>query len=91
MTTQLYEIRDGGRPTVHAGEFSPNGASVDGAAGAGHQLSRGRSLDSPFGLADGWTDAHSEVARFVGECFAVGAVCGFVVEVARSTRRQRDG
>jgi hypothetical protein len=91
MTTQPYEIADGGRPTVQAGELSRDVAPIDGATGPDQHLPRGRSLDPPFGLADGWTDAHSEVARFVGECFAVGAVCGFVVEVARSTRRLRDG
>jgi len=31
----------------------------------------------------GWTPAHSEVARFLGECFAVGAVLGFATELAR--------
>lgn len=31
----------------------------------------------------GWTPAHSEVVRFLGECFAVGAVLGFATELAR--------
>ena len=31
----------------------------------------------------GWTPAHSEVVRFLGECFAVGAVLGLATELAR--------
>lgn len=98
MTTQPYEIRDDVRLTVRAREFSrdvrievPGGAnsgvaSIDGAPGPAHHLPRGRGLDSPFGTTYRWTDAHSAAARFLGECFAFGAVCGLVVEMARSTR-----
>ena len=41
--------------------------------------------------ATGWTPAHSEVARFIGECFAVGAVLGFATELARPLWDQRRG
>jgi hypothetical protein len=41
--------------------------------------------------ATGWTPAHSEVARFIGECFAVGAVLGFATELARPLWDQRHG
>lgn len=30
-----------------------------------------------------WTPAHSEAAVFLGECVAVGAVLGFLAELAR--------
>jgi hypothetical protein len=42
---------------------------------------RAQAFASP--RATGWTPAHSEVARFIGECFAVGAVLGFATELAR--------
>lgn len=46
---------------------------------------RERSRPAPFlsPRTTGWTPAHSEVARFLGECFAVGAVLGFATELAR--------
>lgn len=34
-------------------------------------------------VAAGWTPAHSEAAVFLGECVAVGAVLGFLAELAR--------
>jgi hypothetical protein len=63
----------------------------------------GRPADTPWGAdppraqafasprATGWTPAHSEVARFIGECFAVGAVLGFATELARPLWDQRHG
>jgi len=39
----------------------------------------------------GWTPAHGEAARFVGEAFAVGAVLGFVTELARPVWEKRRG
>jgi hypothetical protein len=100
MTTHRYGIRDGERLSLLTREPSP-GARIQEPGGANPGVAsvhggspdtayRAWRLDPPFGLADGWTDAHSEVARFVGESFAFGAVCGFVVELARSTRRRRD-
>jgi hypothetical protein len=50
---------------------------------------RGAPPASPW--ATGWTPAHSEVARFLGECFAVGAVLGFATELARPLWDQRRG
>jgi hypothetical protein len=32
---------------------------------------------------DAWTPAHSEAAVFLGECVAVGALLGFLAELAR--------
>jgi hypothetical protein len=32
---------------------------------------------------EGWTPAHSEAARFLGGCLAVGAVLGMATELAR--------
>jgi len=43
----------------------------------------GRTAELYLPKMEGWTPAHSEAARFVGECFAVGAVLGFVTELAR--------
>ena len=34
-------------------------------------------------VANAWTPAHSEAAVFLGECVAVGAVLGFLAELAR--------
>ena len=34
-------------------------------------------------VAGAWTPAHSEAAVFLGECVAVGAVLGFLAELAR--------
>lgn len=33
-----------------------------------------------------WTDAHTEAARFVGECVGAGAVLGMVAALGRSSR-----
>ena len=51
----------------------------------------GRGADPFFGTPEGWTDAHSEAARFIGECVALGAVFGFAVEMARSSMGWRHG
>ena len=39
----------------------------------------------------GWTPAHGAAARFLGGCFAVGAVLGVVTEMARPIWGQRHG
>ena len=46
---------------------------------------RSRTADGgPDGpVASAWTPAHSEAAVFLGECVAVGAVLGFLAELAR--------
>ncbi|MBJ7454127.1 MAG: hypothetical protein JHC71_18880 [Blastococcus sp.] len=48
--------------------------------GNGSRTAEGR----PAGpVAGAWTPAHSEAAVFLGECVAVGAVLGFLAELAR--------
>ena len=51
----------------------------------------GRTAGAYLPRMDGWTPAHSEAARFVGECFAVGAVLGFVTELTRPVWEKRHG
>ncbi|TFV92979.1 hypothetical protein E4P40_00920 [Blastococcus sp. CT_GayMR20] len=48
-------------------------------------------LPSPRVTTAGWTPAHSAAARFLGECFAAGAVLGTVTELARPVWGQRRG
>jgi hypothetical protein len=86
MTTNQFEVRNGGRASGQ--RF---GASADGAVGPDRDPRRGPSLVLPFGTTDGWTQAHTEAARFIGECFACGALCGLVVEMARPMRGRRHG
>jgi hypothetical protein len=51
-----------------------------GAHGFGSRTARG----GPGGpVASAWTPAHSEAAVFLGECVALGAVLGFLAELAR--------
>jgi len=45
----------------------------------------------PHEVRAGGGPAAARAREFVGECFAFGAVCGLVVELARSTRRRRHG
>jgi hypothetical protein len=81
MTTNLYESGMDVRPTAAPRE----------ALGDMRDVPRGTSAALPSGATQGWTPAHSEAARFIGECFAVGALLGLLVEMARPTREQRDG
>jgi hypothetical protein len=64
---------------------------IDGA----HRLDRAhRRLSNPPSrglITGGWTSAHSTVARFLGECFAAGAVLGVAAEMARPIWGQRHG
>ena len=69
----------------------PDGSSIDEVHHSDHYLPRGPGyglLPLPAGR---WTPAHTEAARFLGECFAVGAVLGLVVEMARPMGGQRHG
>ena len=52
---------------------------------SGAQVTGSRVADGgPAGaVAGAWTPAHSEAAVFLGECVAVGAVLGFLAELAR--------
>ena len=68
MTTNLYELRVGGGPTDQA----PETFDLSGAASL-----------APRVLTQNWTTAHTEVARFLGECFAVGALLGLFTEIVR--------
>lgn len=47
----------------------------------------GGAIAVPWG--DAWTPAHSEAARFLGECVAVGAVLGFLTELTRLVGESR--
>ena len=40
------------------------------------------------GRAPRWTAAHTEAARFVGECVGAGAVLGMVAAMSRSWREE---
>jgi hypothetical protein len=104
MRTNPYDVRLDGRPTDPAREAVGDmrvaeiqaaatlaGTLIDKAPGLTHALTRGASPTSTRAMADGWTPAHSEAARFLGECFAVGAVLGIVTEVARPMRGKRHG
>jgi hypothetical protein len=52
----------------------------------------GRPVVRARGLTtDRWTAAHTEVTRFLGQCFAVGALLGLVVEMARPRKGERHG
>jgi hypothetical protein len=75
MTTNADELRVG-RPTDQTPETSPPSESA---------------ALAPRGTTQKWTDAHTEVARFLGECFAVGALLGLVTEMVRPVRGQRHG
>jgi hypothetical protein len=104
MRTNPYEFRMDGRSTDQAREAvgdirvaeiqagpTLNGTVIDKAPGLNPALPRRASPTSPHAMADGWTPAHSEAARFLGECFAVGAVLGLVTEMARPMRGKRHG
>ncbi|HZB19091.1 MAG TPA: hypothetical protein VE463_04575 [Blastococcus sp.] len=73
--------------TVDAHEARTDGRAAETSWGA--DPPRAQAFVSP--RATGWTPAHSEVARFIGECFAVGAVLGFATELARPLWDQRRG
>jgi hypothetical protein len=76
MTTIPYEFRVGARPTDQAPETLRLPAAASRA---------------PRVMTQNWTAAHTEVARFLGECFAVGALCGLVTEMVRPMRVKRHG
>jgi hypothetical protein len=76
MITNLGELRVGGRPTDQAPET--------------FRLSGAASL-APRVMTQKWTDAHTEVAWFLGECFAVGALLGLFTEMVRPIRGKRHG
>lgn len=104
MTTNSYEFRMDGRSTVNArtavGDVpipeiqagSTRDVTVaDEAHGLDHAHSRSSSPSLPFLMTGGWTPAHSAAARFLGECFATGALLGLVTELTRPFWEQRRG
>ena len=104
MTTNPYEFRMHGRPTVREreavdhlriAEVQAAAASDDWLPDEGHRpdhdVPRGPGPGSPILTTDRWTAAHTEAARFLGECVAVGALLGLVVEMARPWKEQRRG
>jgi hypothetical protein len=74
MTANPYEFRVGGVPTDQA----PETLHLSGAA-----------IFAPRMTTQHWTAAHAEVARFLGECFAVGAVLGLLTEMVRPMMEKR--
>ena len=74
MITNPDELRVGGRPM----DQSPETFRLSGAASL-----------APRAMTQKWTDAHTEVARFLGECFAVGALLGLFTEMLRPIRGKR--
>jgi hypothetical protein len=104
MTTNPYEFPSDSGPMDQAGEglaamrlgeiqvgAALGGMGTDQASGLQHELLRRASPVWPRAMRYGWTPAHSEAARFVGECFAVGALLGLATEVARPVWEQRHG
>ena len=83
MTTQLHEFRSHGRPANRMHRTTDVVSMVDHRAPGGPGPAR-----SPVRM-EGWTPAHTEAARFVGECFVVGAVLGFCTELARPVWEKR--
>lgn len=73
MTANPYDFPVGGRPTDQARETSRLWGAV--------------SL-APRVTTQNWTPAHTEAARFLGECLAVGALLGLVTESVRAMREK---
>ena len=83
MTSSQDEIRLVGRP-IHRGSDTFGGRRIaDGPEGGPAGLQRV--------VLIGWTPVHSEVARFLGGCFAAGALLGLATEMARPIWRQHHG
>jgi hypothetical protein len=104
MTTNSYEFRMDGRSAVNArtafGDplIAESQASAtrdvtvaDEAHGLDHAHSRSARPSLPFLMTGGWTPAHSAAARFLGECFATGALLGLVTELTRPFWGRRRG
>ena len=104
MTANPYEFRMNGRTPEHArtspGDLRISGTPVGGTPGGtvldeAHRLHhvhpRSSSVPAPFLMTGGWTPAHSAAARFLGECFAAGALLGLVTELTRPLWEQRHG
>ena len=79
MTRTPYDFQRDGRSTVASSE-APGEKRIAGSPPA-----------SSHRTTERWTAAHREAARFIGGCFAAGAVLGAVVQVARPARGQGHG
>ena len=104
MTTNSYEIRMDGRsandarsgfgdlriPEIQAG-VTRELTVADEAHQLDHAHARSSIPPVPFLMTGGWTPAHSAAARFLGECFATGALLGLVTELTRPLWGQRRG
>jgi hypothetical protein len=56
-----------------------------------HDQARAWGLPSTHAMTAAWRPAHGAAARFLGECFAAGALLGIVTELARPVWGQRHG
>jgi hypothetical protein len=88
MTTSLHAFLIDGRPATYAGKVFGELRIAELAAGL---RPRSSNLPLPGPMAGGWTPAHSEAARFLGECVAAGALLGLATELARPVWEQRHG
>jgi hypothetical protein len=104
MTTNPYDFQLDERPTDHVraafgamrlgknqARSTVDGMVTDEASGMEHYLARRPGSASPRVMTNGWSPAHSEAARFLGECFIVGALLGVATESARPMWGQRHG
>ena len=88
MRTNLHAFRVDGRPAIIVGKVlgEPRMAGITAAL-----RPRPAGASSGATLTGGWTPAHTEAVRFLGECVAAGAVLGFVTELTRPVWEQRHG
>ena len=104
MTTNSYEFRMDGRSADNAPSALGDLRIAEIQAGATRDItvadeahrraqahSRSSSPPVPFLMTGGWTPAHSAAARFLGECFATGALLGLVSELTRPLWGHRHG
>ena len=104
MTTNSYGFRTDGRSAdntrttfgdLRIAEIQAGVTRELTAADEAHQLDHAHSRSSsppvPFLMTGGWTPAHSAAVRFLGECFATGALLGLVTELTRPLWGQRRG
>jgi hypothetical protein len=68
---------------------STPGSRVDGRPVAGDGETIESSSLAAHGRPPRWTAAHTEAARFLGECIGGGAVLGMVAAASRSRRDER--
>jgi hypothetical protein len=64
-------------------EFRVDGRPMDGDGETVERFSQ-----AAHGRAPRWTTAHTEAARFIGQCVGAGAVLGMVAAATRSLREE---